>query len=88
MLNEYLSTNDPHLPKLLEDLQAPSRVFAVHRDCSRDKGLLALNIFYEPGLKYLIILQLNLTLQMFQTLTSAREYAFYVDLPQHLAGGL
>ena len=88
MLNKYLSTNYTHLPELFEYLQAPSRIFAVHRDCGRDKSLLALNIFYEPGLEYFIILQLNLALQMFQTLTSARQYAFDVDLLQDLAGGL
>ena len=88
MLNKYLSTNDPHLPELLEDLQAPGGVFAVHRDGSGDKSLLALDVLNEPGLKYLIILQLNLALKVFQTLTGARQYAFNVDLPQHLAGGL
>ena len=88
MLNKHLSTNDPHLPELLEHLQAPSGVLAVHRDGSADKRLLALNVLYEPGLEYFIILQLNLALQMFQTLTGARQYAFNVDLPQDLARGL
>lgn len=88
MLNKYLGTDDPHLPELLKHLQAPSRVFAVHRDCGCDKSLLALHVLYEPGLEYFIILQLNLALQMFQTLTSARQYAFNVDLLQHLTGGL
>jgi hypothetical protein len=88
LLNKHLSTNDPHLPELLEHLQAPSGVLAVHRDGSGDKSLLALHVLYEPGLEYFIILQLNLALQVFQTLTGAREYAFDVYLPQHLAGGL
>ena len=85
-MNKYLSTYDPHLPELLKYLQAPSRIFAVHRDGGRDKSLLTLCILYEPGLKYFIILQLDLALQVLQTLTSARQYAFNVDLPQHLAG--
>ena len=88
MLNKHLSTNDPHLPELLKHLQAPSKVLAVHRDGSGDKGLLALHVLNEPGLEYLIILQLNLALQVFQTLACARQYAFNVDLPQNLAGGL